>query len=43
MYFGESQKINGRANRKYAKCHICGMTANITNYLSLPFPDLRFA
>jgi hypothetical protein len=24
----------GSANRKSAKCHICGRSANITNYLS---------
>jgi hypothetical protein len=24
----------GSVNRKYAKCHICGRSANLTNYLS---------
>jgi hypothetical protein len=27
---------NFSANRKSAKCHICGMSANLTNYLSQP-------
>jgi ribosomal protein S14 len=37
----KSQKKNGSANRKSAKCLICGRSANITNYWS---PEIcRFA
>jgi hypothetical protein len=34
---------NGSANRKSAKCNICGRSANLANYLSPQIADLRFA
>jgi hypothetical protein len=38
-----NHKMIWSANRKSAKCHICGRSANLTNYLSLKFAifDLR--
>ncbi len=40
----KSKKKIGYANRKSAKCHICGRSAKLTNYFSLQiciFCDLR--
>ncbi len=37
-----NHKEIGSANRKSAMCHICGKSANPTNYLSHKFADLRF-
>ncbi len=34
----------GFANRNFAKCHICGTSANLTNFIQVrKFADLRFA
>ncbi len=37
-----NHKEIGSANRKSAMCHICGKSANPTNYLSHKFADLQF-
>jgi len=48
MYFQacgsfKSAKFKQDWVRKAAKCDICGRSANLTNYFSRKFADLRFA